>query len=122
MNWESLFEWKTYLAFLAGAVMSSTIMRIAKAVFGPGDPRGGWPRWGRCTRPPPGWTCSRPENHDGPCAAIRVRVNGVNPALPPEPEPPQEPHHNVSLAAPGVEVTYVKEPEPRSRYDRDDPV
>lgn len=23
----------------------------------------------RCTRPPGGWTCSRPEGHQGPCAA-----------------------------------------------------
>lgn len=22
-----------------------------------------------CTRPPPGWTCSRNDGHDGPCAA-----------------------------------------------------
>jgi len=26
----------------------------------------------RCTRPPRGWACTRDEDHDGPCAAIRV--------------------------------------------------
>lgn len=25
-----------------------------------------------CTRPPAGWRCSRPEGHDGPCAATLV--------------------------------------------------
>ena len=24
-----------------------------------------------CKRPPPGWSCSRPIGHDGPCAATR---------------------------------------------------
>lgn len=26
----------------------------------------------RCTRPPAGWTCSRAEGHEGPCAALPV--------------------------------------------------
>lgn len=26
----------------------------------------------RCTRPPPGWTCTRGAGHDGPCAATKA--------------------------------------------------
>ena len=27
---------------------------------------------GTCRQPPPGWTCSRPRGHGGPCAARRA--------------------------------------------------
>jgi hypothetical protein len=27
-----------------------------------------------CDRPPTGWTCSRPRNHSGPCAASPIEV------------------------------------------------
>ena len=34
-----------------------------------------WEKWGgmdRCSRPPPGWWCSREQGHEGPCAAREV--------------------------------------------------
>lgn len=29
-----------------------------------------------CTKPPPGWSCSREQGHEGPCAARAVRPDG----------------------------------------------
>lgn len=33
-----------------------------------------WSETLRCTKPPPGWACSRGEGHPGPCAATPVSV------------------------------------------------
>jgi hypothetical protein len=30
-----------------------------------------------CTRPPPGWYCTRGPNHDGPCAAVPESAGGA---------------------------------------------
>jgi hypothetical protein len=30
-----------------------------------------------CTKPPEGWTCSRIEGHEGPCAASPAASNGT---------------------------------------------
>jgi hypothetical protein len=44
----------------------------------------------RCTRPPAGWTCSRPEGHDGPCAALPAAVPTARELLSSAAELPQQ--------------------------------
>jgi hypothetical protein len=41
----------------------------------------------RCNVPPPGWVCSRPAGHSGPCAAT-AQPPPCPPSLPPSAPPP----------------------------------
>jgi hypothetical protein len=35
-----------------------------------------------CTRPPPGWYCSRDKGHEGPCAAVEGLCSAVEGGVP----------------------------------------
>lgn len=51
--------------FFVALVLWALIRMGATSKPEPRDPA----RWQSCRVPPPGWWCSRPAGHEGPCAA-----------------------------------------------------